>query len=230
MTISTTTSRWEGVGNGSTTVFPYNNKIFDTTDLRVYLDGVLQTLTTHYPVSGAGAESGGNVTFVTAPASGASVVIVRAVANTQLIDYPATGAFPSVATENGLDRRTIISQQHAGTLARSIQYLESDANLPSGVLPTLSTLKGRYLKFNASTGAPEAGAIEVGTTLTVENTLSGDGATVAFTLSDTVAVGAVIQVYVHGIYQPESTYTASGTSLTFTEAPPLGTDNIAVVI
>ena len=159
MTISTTTSRWEGVGNGSTTVFPYNNKIFDTTDLRVYLDGVLQTLTTHYTVSGAGTGGGGNVTFLTPPGVGASVVIVRAVANTQLIDYPAAGAFPSVATEDGLDRRTIVSQQHASTMARSLQYLESDANLPSATLPPLADLKGRYLQFNATTGAPEAGTL-----------------------------------------------------------------------
>ena len=231
MTISTTTSRWEGVGNGSTTVFPYNNKIFDATDLRVYLDGVLQTLTTHYTVSGAGSEGGGNVTFVSAPASAVSVVIVRAVANTQLIDYPATGAFPSVATENGLDRRTIISQQHAGTLARSIQYLESDANLPSGILPTLSTLKGRYLKFNASTGAPEAGVFDSGTTSRVVDQFAGDGAMTSFTLSAGVGVaGTTIDIYVSGVHQSPSTYTVLGATLTFTEAPPAPASGVATNI
>ena len=159
MTVTSTTSRWEAVGNGSTTVFPYNNKIFANSDLKVYLGGVLQTITTHYTVSGAGATAGGNVTFLTAPASGVSVVIVRAVANTQEIDYPPGGAFPAVATEDGLDRRTIISQQNASEVSRALRFLESDANAPSGVLPSLDLLKGGWLRFNAVTGAPEAGAI-----------------------------------------------------------------------
>lgn len=159
MTITTTTSRWEAVGNGSTTVFPYNNKIFADTDLKVYLDGVLQTLTTHYTVSGAGANGGGNVTFLTAPANGVAVLVVRDVPDTQLIDYPAAGAFPSIATEDGLDKRTIISQQQKALFQRSLRYLETDSNVPSAELPTLSTLKGKYLRFDATTGAPTAVAV-----------------------------------------------------------------------
>ena len=231
MTISTTTSRWEAVGNGSTTVFPYNNKIFADTDLRVYLDGVLQTLTTHYTVSGAGTDAGGNVTFLTAPANGVSVVIVRAVANTQLIDYPAAGAFPSVATEDGLDRRTIISQQSESKIGRAIQYLESDANLPSGVLPTLDSLKGRYLKFNSSTGAPEAGVFDSGTTSRVVDQFTGDGTTVLFTLSAGVGIaGTTLDVYVSGVHQDPDTYSVSGTTLTFTEAPPAPPTGVATNI
>lgn len=235
MTISSTVSRWEAVGNGSTTVFPYTNKIFADTDLKVYLDGVLQTLTTHYTVSGAGTDAGGNVTFLTAPTNGASVVIVRDVANTQLIDYPAAGAFPSVATEDGLDRRTIISQQNVSRFDRAIQYLESDANLPSPILPTLDTLKGRYLKFNASTGAPEAGVFDSGTTSRVVDQFTGDGSTVTFTLSTGVgAAGTTIDVFVDGVYQDPDTYTAASTFLTFTEAPPAptggGSTNIVAII
>lgn len=231
MTISTTTSRWEAVGNGSTTVFPYNNKIFADTDLNVYLNGVLQTLTTHYTVSGAGTDAGGNVTFLTAPANGVSVVIVRAVANTQLIDYPAAGAFPSVATEDGLDRRTIISQQNASKIGRAIQYLESDANLPSGVLPTLASLKGRYLKFNSSTGAPEAGVFDSGLASRTVAQLTGDGTTQVFTLPVGAGVsGTNVEVYVSGVHQDPDTYSVSGTTLTFTEAPPAPPTGVATNI
>lgn len=190
MTITSTTSRWEAVGNGSTTVFPYNNKIFADTDLKVYLDGALQTLTTHYTVSGAGTDGGGNVTFLTAPATGVDVVIVRDVPNTQLIDYPAAGAFPSIATEDGLDKRTIISQQQATLFQRALRYLESDSNVPSAELPTLETLKGRYLRFSSSTGAPEAGVFETSSLVSGEFLWAGTagGTANALTLSPTPPV------------------------------------------
>jgi len=69
-------------GDGSQTVFPYIFKILADTDLRVYLTNVLGvktllTLTTHYSVSGAGSESGGNVTMVTPPATGETLTIIK---------------------------------------------------------------------------------------------------------------------------------------------------------
>jgi len=59
---------------------------------------------------------------------------------------------------------------------------------------------------------------------------SGDGSTTAFTLD--VAPGNVldIEVFVGNVRQdPNSAYTVSGTTLTFTGAPPSGTNNIYVV-
>lgn len=225
MTITSTTSRWEAVGNGSTTVFPYNNKIFADTDLKVYLNGVLQTLTTHYTVSGAGTDSGGNVTFVTAPATSASVVIVRDVANTQEIDYPPGGAFPANSTEDGLDRRTIISQQNVGKLGRAIQYLESDAGLPSPILPTLGSLKGKYLRFNSATGAPEAALLDASALSGGAATaypITGDGSTVAFAIGEAPNSENHVYIYLSGAWQERSTYSVSGSTITFSEAPPDG--------
>ena len=63
MTVSTTTSKVSYTGNGSTSAFAYTYKIFADAELKVYVGGVLKTLTTHYTVSGAGGASGGNVTF-----------------------------------------------------------------------------------------------------------------------------------------------------------------------
>ena len=59
---------------------------------------------------------------------------------------------------------------------------------------------------------------------------SGDGSTTAFTLD--VAPGNVldIEVFVGNVRQdPNSAYTVSGTTLSFTGAPPSGTNNIYVV-
>ena len=89
MTISSTTVKNSYSGNGSTTD-AYTFKIFTNTDLQVIIRSstgteTVKTLTTHYTVSGVGDASGGNVTFTSGntPASGETVVIRRAVPQTQ---------------------------------------------------------------------------------------------------------------------------------------------------
>jgi len=58
---------------------------------------------------------------------------------------------------------------------------------------------------------------------------SGNGSTVAFTLSRPVASVAQIQVNVNNVQQnPGSAYTVSGNTITFTGAPSSGTNNIYV--
>lgn len=121
MTISSENFRWAYTGDGSTTVFAYNNKIFSTDQLNVYLDGTLQTETTHYTVSGAGNENGGNVTFVTAPGSSIKVVILRNMDLLQGTDYPVGGSFPASATEDALDELTMIDQQQQEEIDRCLQ-------------------------------------------------------------------------------------------------------------
>lgn len=59
---------------------------------------------------------------------------------------------------------------------------------------------------------------------------SGTGAQMAFTLNVSVPTSALIDVFINGVYQNKDTFTLSGTSLTFSEAPPVGTDNIEVVV
>ncbi len=175
MTVTSTTSRWEYTGDGSTVAFSVGNKFFADSDLDVYEDGVLQTLTTDYTVSGAGDDAGGTVTFVSAPANDAEVTIIRNVPDTQTTDLPAAGAFPSTSVEDALDRRTVVSQQGDEALDRSLKFLSTDQNLPSPELPALTNLKGKALTFNSSTGAPEATAfadISVG----IDTALSSEAA------------------------------------------------------
>jgi len=49
---------------------------------------------------------------------------------------------------------------------------------------------------------------------------TGDGTTTAFTLSSNVANENAISVYINGVYQNKNTFSVSGTTLTFSEAPP----------
>jgi hypothetical protein len=78
----------------------------------------------------------------------------------------------------------------------------------------------------------------IGTPLDTRNTFqslvgkrfSGDGSTTAFTLDVAPSSTLDIEVFVGNVRQdPNSAYTLSGTTLTFTGAPPSGTNNIYVV-
>lgn len=64
-------------GNGSNKLFSITFPYLDTTDIDVYLNGTLQTITTHYFFANAT-----TVEFVTAPANGVSVRIQRDTDNT----------------------------------------------------------------------------------------------------------------------------------------------------
>lgn len=57
---------------------------------------------------------------------------------------------------------------------------------------------------------------------------SGNGSTVAFTMSVAPATTTSILVAITGVVQDPTTYAVSGTTLTFSAAPPSGTGNISV--
>ena len=61
----------------------------------------------------------------------------------------------------------------------------------------------------------------------VFDTFNGDGSTTAFTMSVAPANTASVLVAVTGVLQDPSTYSVSGTTLTFTQAPPGGTGNVS---
>lgn len=67
-----------------------------------------------------------------------------------------------------------------------------------------------------------------GGTTVVVNRFSGDASTVAFVLGSDPITEENTQVYINGVYQQKDTYSTSGTTLTFSQAPPVGTNNIEV--
>jgi hypothetical protein len=126
MTVSSSTNRVSYAGNGSTTVFPYTYKIFDQDDLTVILRAAngtetVQTITSQYTVSGVGNAGGGNVTMLTAPASGTTLVILREQDLVQGLDIVPNDPFPADSLEGALDRLTFMVQQHEETLGRTIK-------------------------------------------------------------------------------------------------------------
>lgn len=141
MTVSSSTSKVTYSGNGFTTVFPYTFKILDQDEvlvqLKVNATGVIttQTITTHYTVSGVGASAGGNITMLTAPASGTTLIITRNMAFTQETDYTEYDAFPADTHETALDRLTMQVQQVKEVADRAIKFDSAvtgfDTTLPS---------------------------------------------------------------------------------------------------
>ena len=49
----------------------------------------------------------------------------------------------------------------------------------------------------------------------------GDGTTTIYTISSTVLSSSSVNVFIDGVYQSKDNYTASGTTVTFSTAPPL---------
>lgn len=113
MTVSSTTTKVSYTGNGSTSAFAYTFKIFAESDIKVWVNGIQQTLTTHYTVSGTGASSGGNITFESGsiPANLHPIVFVRNIARTQVTDYVENDTFPAETHEAALDKLTLIAQE-----------------------------------------------------------------------------------------------------------------------
>lgn len=103
-----TTQRFNG--NGSQTSFSYPFQYTIPAEFKVYLNGVQQTLTSHYSVvptgsyTPEGAYPGANIVFVTAPPVGVSnVVISRRTTLTQLKEISNTTQVNTVDFEGALD-------------------------------------------------------------------------------------------------------------------------------
>ena len=126
MTISSTGTRYSYSGNGSTTAFSFPRQFFADADLDVYLVdnatnvATLQTLSTHYTVTGAGSPSGGTVTMLTAPATGKTLVIHRDTAATQGLDLDNVTSLPMTSLEAALDRAMMAVDEVRDRIARAV--------------------------------------------------------------------------------------------------------------
>jgi hypothetical protein len=158
MTISSTTVKNSYNGDGSTTTFSYTFKIFANSDLQVIIRNnttateTVKTLTTHYTVTGAGSASGGSVIFTAGniPASGETVVLRRAVPQTQAIDYIANDPFPAESHEEGLDRAMMTLQQVQEEVTRSIKLSRTNTMTSTEFTIGASARAGKFLSFDSN--------------------------------------------------------------------------------
>ncbi|WP_257591748.1 phage tail fiber domain-containing protein, partial [Klebsiella variicola] len=88
--------------NGLTTVFAYEFYLISASDIQVTING--NEVTSGYTVSGVGNTGGGEVTFLTAPANGATVIFERATPTYRLTDYQDNGDLLADTVNKDFDR------------------------------------------------------------------------------------------------------------------------------
>lgn len=147
MSISSTTRKaGPYTGNAVTTAFPFNFKVFATTDVvvtRTDLSAVetTLTLTTDYTVSlNANQDSnpGGTVTLVTVPPAGYLVTISSAVPALQGNTFTNNGGWYPAVMNDELDRLTILSQQNAEKVSRAVLVPISSSTDPNALIAQLN--------------------------------------------------------------------------------------------
>lgn len=147
-------------GNGATTSFSYDFKVIDEDHLVVTLKDssdveTVQTITTNYTVTGVGANGGGTVEMVVAPASGETLTISRAVPLTQEVDLANRGGVQPEVLETAYDKLTQSVQDQAELFGRVPRFPVS-SSLTNVELP-LTLTAGAALRVNATADGFENG-------------------------------------------------------------------------
>ena len=139
MTVSTTANKIQYDGDDLSVAFSAPFLFFDEAHLVVILTSAagvdaLQSLTTHYTVSGEGDPAGGTVTMVTAPATSEVLTIKREVPLTQPTDYVNPNKIDLEVLEQDLDENVMMAQQLKEITDRSIKLGEA-SELGEQILP-----------------------------------------------------------------------------------------------
>jgi hypothetical protein len=155
-------------GNGVATVYPTNFKALAKTDVAAYIDGVQKVLDADYTVSNLGVDAGCTVTWISgAPANATNVVIARQSVKQRLTDYQNLGDFNTSVVNPDFDNPVLMIQelQEQASRALTLPITDSPVSLAGAALGSVDNRKGKYLFFNAITGAIEYAAALIGSTL-----------------------------------------------------------------
>ena len=146
------------VYTGSAGVGPYafSFPVIVNTDIAVYKNDALLTLTTDYTVTISSTTGTGSVTLVSAATGSDRITIVGARPIQRSTDFVTGGDFFANTLNTELDSETIFVQQVAETAERSIKAPVTDPTTINMTLPINTVRAGRTLAFDAS-GNPVAG-------------------------------------------------------------------------
>ena len=213
------------VASGVTqTSFTIPFDFYSDSNVNVYVDDVLKVITADYTVSGGSGSTGTLTMSVTgASGTGSTVVILRNIPLDRTTDFPLSGPFNISSLNTELDRFVAITADQRDNQNQSITV--PDAESYNMLLPKAADRAGRLVIFD------EAGNVEVASEAAIGNLIvganfitdvfTGDGSTVAFTLSVAANSKNNTQVHVDGVYQNKAGYSLNGAVVTFSEAPPL---------
>lgn len=232
MTVASETNRSGPYnGNGVTTVFSYGFRIIDEDHLRVIKTSALGvetilTIATDYTVASVGNPAGGSITLLSAPATGETITILRAVPFVQETDLENQGAYYAETVEDALDLAVMRDQQLAEEIGRSIHV---SAEIDGVDLQLPAPEAGKIISWNEDAdGLQNLSPTELVSVVAYgtanADIFTGDGVQTVFGLSANPAALNNLDVAIGGVTQlPGADYTwTSGTNITFTAAPANG--------
>ena len=208
---------YESTGDGSTVAFNTGTTITSEDLTWVFIDGV-------YQEKGAYSTSGSTVTFSAAPPNGTSIEVLNlsSITTGGAFDhnsFSGDGSTTDFTLANTPDSETDLIVFIDGVYQNNNAFNVSGTTLSFDTAPANGTTVIAYSIGGVVTGKAN-----------IVNTFNGDSSTTDFTLSIDPKDEKNTIVFVGGVYQPKATYSISGTTLTFSEAPPTGTGNIEVSI
>ena len=160
--------RIQYVANGNLKKYEFPFAIFKTSDVDVYLDDKLLTIS-EYEVSVEPDIEGGSISFKVAPANGKVITIARNLSIERTTDFQEGGALRANVLNDELDYQIACQQQIADSLNRSMVLppyaVDTDVDL---TLPTPSA--GKAIVWNADGTNLENSAIKIND---LESTLKG---------------------------------------------------------
>lgn len=134
--------------------YAFTFEILVNTDIAVYKDDTLLTLTTDYTVT-INANGTGSITLVASPTGATQIAIVGNRTIQRTTDFVTGGDFFANTVNDELDQQTIFNQQNAEGLQRALQAPQTDPTSINMTLPRVSLRAGKVLSFDAS-GNPKA--------------------------------------------------------------------------
>jgi len=224
MTVSALITRNDITATASQTSFAYTFRVLAATDMDVYQNGVL--LSSGYTVNNVGTTTGGTVVLDTGVPVGQIVSLVLAMPLDRTTNYQNSGKFLADDVNEDFDKIYIGAIQNENLNDRSLRL--KDVEPPtSGVdmtIPLKADRLGKFLSFNATTGAPEVsagtGADAYDSAAWSAYNFTGNGSTTAFALGIVPHSENNTQVYIDGVYQQKDGYSLSASTITFSVAPP----------
>lgn len=135
--------------------YAFTFEILAQTDVAVFKDDTLLTLTTNYTVV-INANGTGSITLTAAPTGATQIAIVGARAIERLSNFTTGGDFFANTVNQELDSITIFAQQNAESIARALQAPQTDPTSIDMTLPRKDDRAGKFLVFDAN-GEPAPG-------------------------------------------------------------------------
>jgi len=159
--ISNVTRRavYSPTGSGGAGPYSFTFEILANTDIAVFKDDTLLTLTTHYTVT-INANGTGSVTITAtglalSPTSPTQYAIVGNRTISRSTDFTTGGDFFANTLNDELDQQTIFAQQNAESVTRALQAPQTDPTSINMVLPRSTVRANKVLSFDSS-GNPQS--------------------------------------------------------------------------